>query len=76
MKLTEYLNSIPAGDREEFARKVGHSFDYLRQIGYGNRSCSADIAVALDRESKRSVDMRELCPGVDWEYARKRLCKR
>lgn len=70
MKLIDYLNAIPVEARDPFAKRVGTSFDYLRQIGYGNRPCPEKIAINLERESNRILLCEELCPETDWAFIR------
>ena len=65
MTLIAYLNSLSAGKRSELAARCGTSFDYLRQIGYGNRPCSPLIAVCLERESRGAITRKMLFPD-DW----------
>lgn len=69
-KLIDYLNNLPMAEREDFASRCGASFDYLRQIAYGNRRCRESIAIGLERESMRAVTCEELRPDVDWAYLR------
>lgn len=70
MKLIDYLNAIPVEARESFAARCGTSFDYLRQVGYGNRVCTEKLAINLERESNRILVCEELCPGADWAFIR------
>ena len=70
MKLIDYLNAIPVEARESFAARCGTSFDYLRQVGYGNRACTEKLAINLERESNRMLVCEELCPAADWAYIR------
>lgn len=70
MKLIDYLNAIPVEARESFAARCGTSFDYLRQVGYGNRACSEKLAINLERESGRMLTCEELCPTTDWAFIR------
>jgi DNA-binding transcriptional regulator YdaS (Cro superfamily) len=65
MTLQQFLNSLPLPRRAEVAARCGTSFEYLRQIGYGNRPCSARIAVCLERESGGLVTRKSLFPD-DW----------
>lgn len=69
-KLLTYLNELPVPDRTQFAMRCGTSFDYLRQIGYGNRLCREALAINIERESQRAVTCEELRPDVDWGYLR------
>ena len=69
-KLLSYLNELPPPDRGAFASRCGTSFDYLRQIGYGNRVCREALAINIERESSRAVTCEELRPDVDWAYIR------
>jgi DNA-binding transcriptional regulator YdaS (Cro superfamily) len=65
MTLTQFLNSLSSQQRVEIAASCGTSFEYLRQIGYGNRPCSPRIAVCLERESAGTVTRKSLFPD-DW----------
>ena len=70
MKLIDYLNSLPDAEREPFAVRCGTTFNYLRQVGYGNRPCKESLAIKLERESLRVLTCEELCPDVDWGFIR------
>lgn len=70
MKLIDYLNNLPVEQRADFAAACGTSFDYLRQIGYGNRPCREALAIKLERATNRALRCEDLCPGVDWAYLR------
>lgn len=69
-QLLDYLNAIPVSDRDDFARRCGTSFDYLRQIGYGNRACSAELAIDLERESGGVLRCEDLNSRADWDFVR------
>jgi hypothetical protein len=66
MTLIDYLNSLPVEKRAGLAAYCGTSFDYLRQIGYGNRSCSPLLAVRLERVSQGVITRKQLFPD-DWD---------
>ena len=68
--LLDYLNAIPLDARDSFAARCGTSFDYLRQVGYGNRACTETLAINLERESRRALLCEWLCPKADWAYVR------
>jgi DNA-binding transcriptional regulator YdaS (Cro superfamily) len=56
------LDSEPA--REAFAARCGTSLGHLTNVANGHRSCSTELAVAIERESKKSVTRPELCPDT------------
>lgn len=68
--LIDYLNAMPVAEREQFAKRCGTSFDYLRQVGYGNRACTETLAINLERESNRTLQCETLCPKADWAFIR------
>lgn len=70
MKLIDYLNAIPVEARASFAARCGTSFNYLRQVGYGNRPCPEKLAINLERESNRILLCEVLCPETDWAFIR------
>lgn len=68
--LLDFLNAMPKGDRDAFAKRCGTTFDYLRQVAYGNRLCRESLAINIERESKRKVICESLYPFADWGYLR------
>ena len=70
MKLIDYLNALPLESRDSFAARCGTSFDYLRQIGYGNRPCKEALAIKIERESDGALVCEDLCPDSDWAFIR------
>ena len=56
--------------REKFATKCGTTLGYLKLVMYGNRKCSAALAINIDRESKGEITCDVLCPEVDFNYLR------
>ena len=69
-KLIDYLNAIPAEDRDAFAAQCETSFDYLRQVGYGNRACKEALAIRIERATDRVIRCEDLCPDADWAFIR------
>ncbi|TLP68213.1 helix-turn-helix domain-containing protein [Pseudomonas nitroreducens] len=46
-------------------QRTGTTRGYLRQIGYGNKIASPEVAAALERETEGSVKRQALRPE-DW----------
>jgi DNA-binding transcriptional regulator YdaS (Cro superfamily) len=63
---------MPPADRKAFAEGCGVSLGHLNNIAYEceHKSCSAELAIEIERESKRAVTCEELCPDVDWAVLR------
>lgn len=71
--LIDYIKNMPSDqNREEFAANCGTSLGYLKLVMYGNRNCSAALAINIDRESKGVIACDDLCPDVDFNYLRNR----
>lgn len=69
--LIDYIKRMPSDQhREDFAAKCGTSLGYLKLVMYGNRNCSAALAINIDRESKGEISCDDLCPDVDFNYLR------
>lgn len=69
--LINYLKSLSTDKAcEDFARRCGTSVGYLKLVMYGNRKCSATLAISIDRESNGSVRCDDLCPDADFDYVR------
>lgn len=74
MRLKDFINSLGSAERERFAVQVGSTVGHLQNVMYGFRPCATDLAVSIERESKRAVTRPEL--RDDWrdhwpELARK-----
>lgn len=62
MKLIDYLRQLPAEQREPFAALCATSIGHLRNVAYGYRPCSPELAVQIEQASERQVTRQELCP--------------
>jgi len=67
MDLKTFIKSL--GDepaREAFAERCGSKIGHIRNVMYGMRPCSPELAVAIEIESAKAVTRKELCPD-NWE---------
>jgi DNA-binding transcriptional regulator YdaS (Cro superfamily) len=68
MSLKTFIRELPDDDmRRDFAARCGTTIGHLRNVMYGQRQCSAELAVAIERESLRRVTRPELCPET-WRH--------
>lgn len=74
-ELLDFLNAQSVEDQRAFAARCDTSVGYLRQVGYGQRRCSASLAIAIDRESGGVISFESLCPDANWEYVRSRALR-
>nr|WP_236844377.1 YdaS family helix-turn-helix protein [Bordetella sp. 02P26C-1] len=51
-------------ERQDFARRCGTTWPFLRNISYGQRVPGEKLCVAIDRESHGAVSRRDL--RADW----------
>ena len=75
MELKKYLFSMKVGDREQFAVRCGSTYGHLRNVAYGHKPCSAELAMEIERESGAAVRCESLCPNADWATVRQPLQK-
>jgi DNA-binding transcriptional regulator YdaS (Cro superfamily) len=73
MRLTDYLKSLSAQERKDFADRCETSLDYLWQVANGVRTPKTKLAVAITRESAGRVPCAMLLQDVDWDYLRQHL---
>lgn len=66
--LLDWLDSMPKKTQDMVAKRMETSTGQLRQIGRGVRSCSAKLAVEIDKNSGGQVSMITLCPEIDWGH--------
>lgn len=65
-----YLATLPAAEREGFARRCGTSVGYLRKACSVGQRLGESLCIALERESGRVIRCEDLRPDVDWAYLR------
>lgn len=64
MELKQYLSRLASGDRAKFAEQCGTSIGHLRNVAYGIRPASTELAVSIERESGGSVTRIEMFPDT------------
>lgn len=64
MELRPFWVSVPTSERKGFAARCNTSEAHLRNVAYG-KSCSPELATAIERESGGAVTRPELRPD-DW----------
>ena len=69
-KLREFLLGLPMQERKDFAKKCNTTYAYLVQVYRGNRQCSADLAIEIDKNSGGVVRCDDLHPKADFDYLR------
>lgn len=70
-QLKQYLKPMKKEERAAFAERCGTTLGNLNQIMYGNTTCGAALAIAIDRESGGEIRCDELHPAADFDYVRK-----
>ncbi len=70
MPLKKYFKTLSKDQKEDFAQRCETTVDYLKLIIFGVRSCTAKLAIDIDRESNGAVKCEELCPDADFKYLR------
>lgn len=66
MTLAKFLNKKPRGFKTEFARKIGTSPSFLRQVETGYSKCPLELAKKIEKEAGGKVKKHDLRPDV-WE---------
>ena len=69
-ELLKYLNSLPAEEREAFAKRCGTTVGYLRKACSVGTSFGDGLCINIERESGRRVLCERLRPDIDWAYLR------
>lgn len=65
-----YLSSLPADQRDAFARRCGTSVNYLRKAASAGQKLGESLCIAIERESARAVVCEQIRPDVDWAFLR------
>lgn len=70
MDLLTYFKSLPKEERATFAERCGTTEGHLRNVAYSCKSCAAELAVNVERESDGAVRVEEIRPDIDWSVIR------
>lgn len=73
IQLKQFLKPMNKDQRIAFAIKCGTTLGNFYQMIYGTTSCSASLAIAIDRESNGAVRCDDLCPQADFDYLRQQV---
>lgn len=65
MDLKTYLSSLLPPERVALAEAARTTVGHLRNVGYGLRPCSPELASAVERASQGAVKRQDLRPS-DW----------
>jgi len=74
MSLKHYLSGMDAQARERFASDCKTTLGHLRNVMYGYRPCSAELASAIERVSHGAVTRKAMRP-CDWSDVWPELAK-
>ena len=70
MTLIEFIRRLDKLDLDAFASRCSTSSGQLKQIAYGNRRASAQLCIAIERESCCAVRCEVLRPDIEWSFIR------
>jgi DNA-binding transcriptional regulator YdaS (Cro superfamily) len=70
MTLHEYLRRISKADRAKLAAEVGYHENTLVNVSNGSKSCSAGLAIELERATRGVLRVEDICPAIDWSVIR------
>ena len=62
MDLKQYLSELAPAERDIFAKQCRTSAGHLRNVAYGDRTASTELAVCIERESGGEVTRIEMFP--------------
>lgn len=65
MKLKPHLQALTPDEREAFAQACQTTLGHLRNVMYGYRPCSAELAADIERASAGTVTRQDMRPS-DW----------
>lgn len=74
-KLTAYLSSLPAAERDAFVERCGTSVGYLRKAASIGQKLGDGLCLRIAAESKGAIRPEDLRDDVDWGYLRKALAE-
>lgn len=70
MDLKTYLFALPMPQRIQFAEGCGTTYGHLRNVAYGLKPCSPELAMRVEEESAGKVRVESMCPDAHWHVVR------
>ncbi|WP_225783363.1 YdaS family helix-turn-helix protein [Xenophilus sp. Marseille-Q4582] len=64
MELKLYFFAMSPESRESFASRCGTTLGHMRNVAYGYREPSTELAVAIERESNGECSRRDMFPDT------------
>ena len=68
--LKTYLKALTPQGRDDFARRCGTTYGYLRKAMSKQMQLGEGLCINIERESARAVICERLRPDTDWAYIR------
>ncbi|MFG3398687.1 transcriptional regulator [Streptomyces parvus] len=69
MDLATYTKSLPRGEKQKLAARLGVAPTYLSRLISGQRGITAERAIQIERVTGGAVNRRDLCPDFPWQEA-------
>ncbi|MBD1586719.1 transcriptional regulator [Pseudomonas typographi] len=71
MELSNYVDELPRGGRKRLAIQLGISASYLSRLLAGDRSITAERALAIEEATGGAVTRFDVRPDLPWSVSRK-----
>ena len=70
MTLKEFMRTLSAQEKREFADRCGASLSHLKFVAYGAKQTSGELAVRIEAGSDGAVRAESLRPDIPWHVMR------
>ena len=64
MDLKTFFFGLSPEGRDAFSEKCGTTAGHMRNVAYGYKPASTELAVAIEHESKKAVTRQEMFPDT------------
>lgn len=75
MELSVYVQELPRGGRKRLALQLGISASYLSRLLAGDRSITAERALAIEEATCGAVSRFDVRPDLQWSPSKKHKAK-
>jgi DNA-binding transcriptional regulator YdaS (Cro superfamily) len=70
MDLLSFIRTLKPEQLAQLAAGCGTSVGQIKQVAYGHRRASAQLAISIDSCTSGAVPCEALRPDIDWQYLR------
>lgn len=75
-EIWKLLSGLTAEQKDKVALELNTTVGQLKQVASGNRPCSVELSISLDKFTKGDLSLRKTRDDIDWDHVKKALARK